>query len=175
MERILDELQVSPSVKNKEYADLLARAGMDANVLAVGGYEEIKPEAMAKYLSGLIDKFLQTFPHTGLADWGNYSDAVVAQRTIRTKRGTFLHPDSEYAEVRANWHEVSISDYKFLPPTHILNKIIQERPNFDELRIVTVSVGVNPVKDPLLIGIKNGRRFLIDWWDNDIDPTELMK
>jgi len=48
-------------------------------------------------------------------------------------------------------------------------------------RIVTVEISdvrpVSKINDPLVIGIKKNSniRYLIDWWDKDIDPTELIK
>jgi len=80
-----------------------------------------------------------------------------------------------YFSRQLNWIETPINMYVGAPPKHVLESVIKAKKEFDEIVVVTLSD--IRVIDPLVVGIKknNKNRFLIDWWDHDIDPAELVK
>jgi hypothetical protein len=177
MERILDELQVSPKIENQEYLDLCVKAGLRSSLSNAGKYQEITISQIEDYLKRVIQKRLTEiggkflgYERTFL--WRSslaYCDFPVqaSYRPIGLFRGE--------KSIEAKWKQVFVSNYEGFPPAHILNRMIAERSNFDHLMFVTVSVNENAVPDPLLIGVKGSNRYLLDWWNDDIDPTELMK
>jgi len=170
MERILDFLEVEKSVKNDEYAKLLADAGMKSRGVArENGFQPITIEAISSYLLKVAMEKNGGGSHQ--EGWETTPFIKTATRTVNK----FL----EYSTYRTTvkWIETDPDKYDGDPPVRILQKMVEHKDKFDELKFVTVEVEQKVtygMPDPLLIGIKNGKRFLIDWWDNDIDPSELV-
>lgn len=75
------------------------------------------------------------------------------------------------------WFETNIRNFIALPPLHILKNIEKAKKEFTEFRVVTVTVAKSKILDPLIIAYKKDSdiKYLIDYWDKDIDPTELVK
>lgn len=64
-----------------------------------------------------------------------------------------------------------MGNYEGNPPEYILNSALKAKELGYELRIVTVDTDI---EDPLLIGYKNGNRYLVDYWDKDISIDEII-
>jgi hypothetical protein len=72
------------------------------------------------------------------------------------------------------WDEKPLEEYCGNPPEYILDSALKAKElGYKKLFVVTVNADV--IEDPLLIAIKEGKRYLINWWDKDINSDEIIK
>jgi hypothetical protein len=175
METIVDNLKLKckEKINNSKYKELLKNAGMsvmetDCSIITLDAIEE--------YLIYLINK--------------KYSSKIIktffSQKEIPLRLSNFFEKDDnkgfckqfDYSDETfwrtMNWNETPIQNYIGTPPEHVLKSIIEKKNLFNEIMIVTLDETIQ-VKDPLVVGIKENdtNRYLIDWWDNDIDIPEI--
>lgn len=166
MESIVDTLTTVPSVDdNSEYFKKLKEAGFSC---PISGYQEITVIAILQFLS---NKIMHEKKKLGFKPKIK-SHEIVENRITQE----FLPPfKSNYSWNRQllAWNETRVGDFIGTPPQHVLDAVIRARKSFQDIRIVTVGYEDSPIPDPLVVGVKSGRRFLIDYWDKDIDPTEI--
>lgn len=185
MEQLFKELEVKKSTTPKSYAELIEKAGLRKMPI---GYSIITPKSIYDLLVKRIkdkcksdgveiqyirDRLYQSnnYPNNYCVDWRipyEYEDI---------KKFLFIHKKvviRTYREFEYYWIEMDVEGYMGTPPTYILEKIIAEKKKFDEIKIVVLK-HKEVLPDPLLIGRNKNdeNRYLIDWWDTDIDPSEI--
>lgn len=156
MDTILENLKQQKAVENKSYTDLLAEAGFPK---LIPSYPVITVEAIRDYLYKQFKKINKRARESKMNWW---EDKEKNRIYIWYKGGRY--DDLE-------WLETPVNKFDCQPPLHVLENIQKAKNNFDELFVVTV----NEVRDPLIVGRNKGsnRRYLIDWWDNDINVDEI--
>jgi len=171
METILDVLEVRKAVPNVKYAQKLKDCGFPASV---EGYAQISLANIRAYLTKLAiqrsGKFIvEVFDkHFAFRDHGYIETGY----HLSGRRSLWTETRREIT-----WREENINFQTFFPPEHVLDSIQRAKKDFDQIKIVTIEEReIPPVPDPLVVGLKNGddTRYLIDWWDTDIDPSELV-
>jgi hypothetical protein len=175
METIVEKLKIQKASQNSEYQNLLKEANMDAMST---GCPIITENAIAEYLKYLIIKLYPTYD---VISYGFFGKKKI-ERKNTSLRGNLLHDKNcfRYRFYRGDfywmvWKETDIKNFVGTPPKHVLESVIKNKHLFDKIVIVTINK--EKVVDPLVVGIKNNdpNRYLIDWWDKDIDPSELIK
>lgn len=166
MKTILDDLKTEKAVSNTDYNTLLGEAGF---VVDVQGYQKINRNEIQNYLKKQIERFIKEVRKESIIIWdsGKLEEREEGgYKLFYIRRGTGL-------KLTEHWVETCIKDFKCHPPKHVLESIIKAKPDFDEIKIVTIE----EVLDPLVVGIKKNDpdRYLIDYWENDIDPSELIE
>lgn len=183
METIMEYLQVTKPHNSKEAANVLREAGfVRAANLASSEYQIITPINIHTYLQNRALAVAKAWRRSRLAGYthrwsyetGLTSDMMHAK--VRCRTGS-IWVNREACDFEAKWNETPIDMYPGVPPKHVLNRVQEAKKDFKHFAIVTVTVEEVPIPDPLVVGIKDGcdDRFLIDWWDKDIDPLELLQ
>lgn len=169
---IVDILEVEKPKVNTEYADKLESAGLTAaSFICRNKYPIITQTAVTQFLKNIARQYRDgewyCDPDDAL-DRGSWNEVLF----LATKEKLW-YQEHDYSRMRVSWDEQPLSEYRGTPPMHVLKSAEEAKTKFDQLRVVTI--GCVRVEDPLLIGIKEGisDRFLIDWWGNDIDPTQI--
>ncbi len=92
---------------------------------------------------------------------------------VRQNQNTAEH--SNHRWFKSVWRCTPIEQYDGIPPNHVITAAARAKDEFDKMFVVTVECGEKFPVDPLLVGVKfdDPNYYLIDWWDNDIDPTQL--
>jgi len=200
VETILDVLEVKPVVKDSEYNAKLVKCGFQS---LASDFPSVTPQAIRRFLVGeakkscprakildgsekevqYLDKasllleslvfvvpFVVSASLTFVSSWFWLSTIPLGLLAIAFV-GSVLSNSDTLAD-KVVWDEQPIDSCKMTPPIHVLDSILREKSKFSYLRIVTVK----NIKDPLVVGINEGdsNRYLIDWWDTDIDPSELV-
>ena len=195
MENILDSLKVRENKLPNNFRAILNDCGFDT---LSDGYPIITEEAIKNYL---IKRILNKYPKKTFIKnfllfkkeyvtevnpycWQFHITENEIKEFIAFKRNFYI-PDSYIVNILKlplntsnswvmNWIETPISLYTGIPPMHVLKSIKKAKNIFTDIKIVTINDV--EVLDPLVIGVKkdNRNRFLIDWFDHDIDPTELI-
>lgn len=172
MTTIIDTLKQEAAIKSSEYYEKLRKCGFPA---PVPDFPRITPGAIKQYLASVARELAKNkkawFPRFEVLNfyngsgkyWGRGDDGFHIKYSYGSSR-------SSYAYVA--WVESQIEETVAFPPTHVLNSIQRAKPLFNFIRIVTVE----EVFDPLVVGInKNDQtRYLIDWWEKDIDPSQIQ-
>jgi len=157
MSTIIEDLKIKPKLESNLYLEKLNKCGFPTPAI---GYPIITVNAIIEYLTSLID------PNK----YKIYSSHGHEENVRIGYQHQLLHfmYGSLYSKV---WKETDIKCYKGFPPERVLNSIEAAAPYFDSLKIITIE----NVKDPLVIGrrIEDNNRYLIDWWENDIDPFNI--
>lgn len=184
METIVDTIKLE--IKNKintEYKQLLK----DANMKAVTtDCPVITEEAIDEYLRYLVMKKYPTYKEP------KYSGFFVTKKTFcavpteikEVRRATIdtsgfsgffcRYYRGTYDNTMLCWIETPIENFVGLPPKHVLESIKEKKDLFDEIVVVTIDEKTM-INDPLICGRRKNdpNRYLIDWYDNDIDITEI--
>jgi hypothetical protein len=184
METILDQLEVRKGVKDDEYAKLLQESGF-AKVSPK--YPVINPKAIQEYLTKQFlklheNEITEKDKRLGSVQFRNQWDEIWVGESVRhyvgnyyVVWGTWNNSSDKFKALR--WKERDISEYGGYPPKHVLENVIKAKSeHFDRIKVVTIEEeSVPKIIDPLVVGIKFGseNRHLIDWWDTDIDITEI--
>lgn len=164
----------------KQYGAKLATLGIELRE-----YPRITDVAIHDFLLRRLEKMPLDFYGSIEVDgfdsrYGTSSHPTVQRNYVKRTKRTLL-PDKKETGGQwvcaVTWRETSITDYPGLIPEHVLDAAIKAKnAGYDDLRVVTIEEKHSPIPpyvDPLLVAFKNKRRFLIDYWDKDIDPTEL--
>jgi hypothetical protein len=156
MATLIEDMKTGKPILDTPYLKDLEECGF---VVPVAGYAIITDDAIEEYLLSELNKRFR-FPRR---EHGFHRKDHIAQVSIETFTDWFA----------LAWTETPLSHAQFCPPPHVLKSIKEAKKDFDEIRIVTVE----EVDDPLVVGYNkhDSNRYLIDWWDKDIDPTELVK
>lgn len=183
MERIVDTLEMQ-KVLPDSYADKLKVLGMRDN-----DYPMITNNAIEEFLTKHLKK---TFPpkdrhgsitmefnlkvdkHSGIRH--KISTPIIHRETI-TKRGlwgdkTIETENREWTGYQW-WDEIPLGEYNGNPPERILTSALKAK-NLGYKKLAVVITNARVVEDPLLIGFKNGKRYLIDFWDKDFTADEII-
>jgi hypothetical protein len=175
---IVDELEKRAAVDSPDYIKKLKDAGF---FTPVAGYARITTEAIYEYLEGRAKEYLikrgwrkrRVFLRRGLDPLKKkrYNEEYVLE--CRLICLAFFY--NNVVERSFLWYEEPLEGANYLPPAHVLDSTYRAKDKFDEIRIVTIREEDAPLPDPLVVGKMNGSsdRYLIDWWDKDIDPSEL--
>lgn len=166
---IIEQLKLKSSINNEEYTELLSNAGFPK---CASNYPVITEKAIEQFLKHEIKR-----RHDGelieFGDFTSYSDGSCRQKYyIGERKHKFFGGEEILWEFhRLDWVLSKVKEFKCTPPVHVLNSIIEAKKKFDYIRIVTVE----EVLDPLVVGINknNPDQYLIDWWDDDIDVSEI--
>jgi hypothetical protein len=175
METIVDNLKLKckEKINNSQYKELLKDAGMsvmntDCPIITLNAIEEYLIYLINKKYSSKITKtlFSQTETPIRLSDFHKKDNNEGFHKQ-------FDYPDESFWR-KMNWNETPIKNYIGTPPEHVLKSIIEKKNLFDRIMVVTLDETIQ-VKDLLVVGIKENdtNRYLIDWWDNDIDISEI--
>jgi hypothetical protein len=173
------EIEKVTPIKNAELSRELEAAGFTGVASRVKAeFPRITVEAIRGYLDRLLYAHIESnklFKIGRGPQWlrdTSLEYLFTREMTIRHHRlgGNYI--------LSAKWAEDELGRYDGIPPMHILKTAQKYKDEF-ALRIVTCRVEereVIPISipDPLLIGIKDNDRFLLDWWEKDIDPMELI-
>lgn len=172
METIIEHLK-KESISKDSYAEKAAKAGLRYN-----DYPLITLGAIREYLQGLLKRNEDEDKQFG--DFSNktykenrcliISERISIVKTLK-KRKILWDKKSRDWYSYFNWKEMPFGLYEGTPPEHILESAIRAKERGYELFVVTVNSG--EVEDPLLLGLKEGKRYLVDWWDNDISIDEI--
>lgn len=177
---ILADLKVmKPTLKR--YSDKLAALGIETR-----DYPQIKDDSIRAFLQNRLAKmplkFYGAVDYSGFDPRFGWSGHLGVQRNFHKVVGKRWFFWDRYDDRRrwvygVAWREADITEYPGFMPEHVLDAAIRAKQSgYTDLRIVTIEeeqAVVPPYVDPLLIAYKGKRRFLIDYWDKDIDPTEL--
>lgn len=177
---IIDDLEVMKPTVNR-YAQKLAELGIE-----VREYPLITDDAILQFVTKRLASMklpwrfsVKTFGFDTRYGWSGC--AGVERQYITYRRGLFgkkLSTDPTHdMEYKITWLERDLNTYPGFMPEHVLDAAIKAKAaGYQDLRVVTIDEQrsvVPPYVDPLLIAYKNKRRYLIDYWDKDIDPTEI--
>lgn len=166
MSTIVDELKVGSKSFPKDYTQLLQKVGFHASVEpTLDGYFHISTEAIFKLLR----------KRAGNSFWIKFIKQQgygVGTLSLWIQRKYFVK------DLSIDWNEEPIELYVGTPPLHVLSALekAQELKLFEHYSVCTIKISRHiPDPDPILVGYRGKDRFLIDWWDKDIDPTDLIK
>ena len=178
MKTILDNLKVEKAMINLEYNKSLKEAGFIAEVpnyliITVKNIEEYLKNLIFEYAEEHKDKYknVKRFRFRKVMSYHGSKEKMVGFGMSADLIDKRFFIGSEF--INRTWVERDIKECKMKPPQYVLKSIIKAREDFDEIKIVTIE----EVFDPLVVGIKENDpdRYLIDWWEKDIDPSELIK
>lgn len=183
MKTIIEELKINKKLENEQYVELLAFVGFPK---ITTNYQIITPLAIEKYLEYVLkDKYINQqvlFCSRKYLDanynskYRDYSFFEICYYFTNGPKKLFRNTERIQSNIHlAGWKETDINKFKCTPPIHILNSIKDAKDKFDELKIVTVHIEEIILLDPLVVGINknNSDRYLIDWWDKDIDISQI--
>lgn len=177
METIVENLKIEAEVKNDDYKSLLRDAGMKAMTTEC---PVITQDAIEEYLKYLILKIYPTYKY----EYIKYG-IILIKREYKTQLGEcyrtrkddtfsgFYYNFYNGTQLRMCWEETPIENFVGKPPIHVLKSIKEKKHLFDKIVIVTIDE--KEVVDPLVCGLKkkDPNRYLIDYWDKDIDISEI--
>lgn len=176
MSTIIETLKITSAVKNTEYLRRLKACGFST---PTHDYSQITPDAIQEFLSNIAREYEKKhrraiFPRFQVLSFGRADKYIGEPEGFKLIYRYGLSLDSK-AFIR--WIETPVNEARYLPPEHILSSIEKARKTFKDIRIVTIDSIPTQIKDPLVVGLrgKDPIRYLIDWWDKDIDPTLLVK
>lgn len=188
METIIEnlKLEMKERVENEEYLSLLKEVGMGGSAVNL---PVITPLAISEYLAYMINKLyppiVKEVHNRRIGFMGTIKDHVrkesfvvdiftPSQRESGSISRRFFPPAESYAREMV-WLETPVENFIGRPPTHILRSIKANKEVFDQIVIVTVKDVKIKLEDPLVCGVLKGNpnRYLIDWWGNDIDISEI--
>jgi hypothetical protein len=163
---IIEKLKLNNPAISNDYLDKVRNCGFS---VPTPGYPQITPEAIFEYLKFAAKENLKNLKKP----WFGYRFSNVSENSwfdknyhIRYRFGL-----ANFNEMETYWVEQDITKCRMFPPEHVLTSIEKAKKDFDEIKIATVE----HMRDPLVVGINKGDRirYLIDWWDDDIDITKL--
>ena len=164
MKNIIDDLVVEKEVREHTYFEELKAAGFTAPKI---GFPRITPDAILDYLEKCATHINKQHGYKSCTIKRFPQDLRVFVEPFSTwKRSSWRGTFNLY------WQERNISECRHMrPPLHVLRTINRYKNEFYTLKIVTVE----EVKYPLVVGIMkdDDTRYLLDWWDNDIDITQI--
>ena len=172
METILEKLKLGKKIENEEYTSLLNKCGFPK---INTNYPIITLKAIEQYLKSLIPlNYEITHEFSPINRTGDHSprDIGYGFRIVYVLK-TSIFSKRSFDRKQISWKEHKIEEFKCTPPLHVLTSIREATDKFDALRIVTINI--EDIKDPLVVGINknNSDRYLIDWWDEDIEIVKI--
>lgn len=172
MKNIIEEIEVIDKIENLSYKRQLERAGF-----AKRDYQIITEDSILEYLENKAKKYCEK-------ESTDYYTQYEFEDNEEFEFDKNLNPDNIVFNFGSDrdacsfiWNEENIQDCTLNPPEHVLKSIIKAKKDFNQIKIVTIKFDKYKLPDPLVIGKRKNSniRYLIDWWDKDIDPTELIK
>lgn len=179
MERIINTLDIQ-AVLPSPYANRLKGLGMRESdyplitdeAIAMFLTERLRGESKKKDRHGpIVREFGVKQGHGGIRH--QITTGCVHREIVRRR----ILPDKEIVSKDWKWtiwwDEMPLARYEGNPPPHVLDAALRaKRAGYVCLRVVTTNARV--VEDPLLVAIKGGKRYLVDWWDKDFTSDEII-
>ena len=167
MTTIIDTLKQEAAHEPSKYLEKLRESGFP---VPVPGFPKITLSAIREFLEAAAVDIAKTkktwFSGVGIGKWYRVTKKPWGWDGFELDFSYGFNSESSVC-----WVERSVEETKAFPPEHVLESIKRARSKFNHIRIVTVE----EIPDPLVVGINDGddTRYLIDWWDKDIDPTKI--
>ncbi len=178
METIVENLETKTLPSG--YADLMGELKMRENDYPLISRDHIE-DFLYKHLKKCRPDRLEGSPSfgfnqkhgAGVRHWAKSRLVRVKKQRQRFLFWTRTKTTEESGWTRMiQWVETPINRYEGNPPERVLRSAIAARSKgYADIRVVTTNAPV--VEDPLLIAVKNGRRYLLDWWDEDFSVDEI--
>ncbi len=186
MKNIIEEIKIIDKIKNETYSEKLQKAGFakkDYQIITIDNIllylekqaKEYCKNKNVKYLSKM--ESLELYPNNNSQEFlknidYNTSDENFYQIIFQF---SYIISSRNNRECFAKWNEQKLINCFLNPPEYVLDSIIKSKKDFNDIRIVTINIEENLVPDQLVVGIRENSniRYLIDWWDKDIDISEI--